>query len=73
MFAVTEKITNLITNYNQSAELISQDGKISYLAFVNNVKQSLSEYFIFFNEIQSTYYNEEDYSKSYRLFQEEMT
>ena len=40
---------------------------------MTNVKQSLSEYFIFANELQSTYYNEEDYLKSYKLFQEEMS
>jgi predicted AAA+ superfamily ATPase len=37
------------------------------------VRQSLSEYFIFFNELQTTYYNEEEYAKSYRLFQEDMS
>lgn len=34
-----------------------------------NVKQSLSEYFIFVSELQTIYYNEEDYAKSYKMFQ----
>jgi hypothetical protein len=50
-----------------------EDGKGSYKEFVNDVKQSLTEFFTFFNEIQNTYYDEEEYAKTYEQFQNDMT
>ena len=36
-----------------------KEGRSAYLSFTGEVKQSLTEYFTFFNEIQNTYYDEE--------------
>lgn len=60
----------MIVRYSEAGNLIYEDGKAIYIEITKVIKQSLSEYFIFYSEIQNTYYKEEEYAKSYQLFQE---
>jgi hypothetical protein len=73
IYQYSQFLNSLISRYSEVGIKIYDEGRDFYRSFVGEVKQSFTELFTFFNEIQNTYYNEEEYAKSYHLFQEEMS